>query len=48
MSKLLIKAIAVFDFPKCKGTVEINEKSNGILEFNVNLKNLTPGLTRKL
>lgn len=44
MSKSLIKAIAVFDYPKCKGTVEINEKSNGILEFNVNLRSLSQGL----
>jgi superoxide dismutase, Cu-Zn family len=38
-----IKAITVFNFPKCKGTVEISEQPDGILEFDVKLRGLTPG-----
>ena len=42
-NKSVIEAIAVFNAPKCKGTVLICEKPSGIIEFEVNLTNLTPG-----
>ena len=42
-NKSVIEAIAVFNAPKCKGTVLICEKPSGFIEFEVNLTNLTPG-----
>jgi superoxide dismutase, Cu-Zn family len=41
MSK--IKAIAVLNGDKCKGTINIKEGRN-CLQFDINLTNLTPGL----
>ena len=38
-----IKAIAVLNSPQCKGTINIIELEKGV-RFDVNLKNLTPGL----
>ncbi len=43
MNKSKIDAIAVFNSPKCKGTVLICEKPDGSTEFEINLTNLTPG-----
>ena len=37
-----VKAIAVFNSPKCKGTVNMVESAHGI-RFDINLTNLTPG-----
>jgi Cu-Zn family superoxide dismutase len=42
-NKSVINAIAVFNAPKCKGTVLICEKPGSIIEFEVNLSNLKPG-----
>ena len=38
-----IKAIAVINSPKCKGTINIKQTSKGV-QFDINLKNMTPGL----
>ena len=37
-----VKAIAVFNSPKCKGTVNMVESTHGV-KFDINLTNLTPG-----
>ena len=37
-----IKAIAVLNSPKCKGTINIVELKKGV-RFDINLTNLTPG-----
>ena len=44
MSNKSITAIAVFNSPKCKGTVTIKDSILGGLVFDINLTNLKPGL----